>query len=173
MKSSLGRLLEVRLLVGVLVLFALVACTTSLKREGYTVGKTRPIRGACELPVKFQANVPTENKTVLGKAWAGEPGMGTTCGQDYVLELFQEDACELKADFINIVEEHHPNFWSTCYRARAEFVALKKKTKLVTDARYSPEEIQKSVLKGEELTKQAISAGVAGGAAGALIVAPK
>ena len=81
----------------------------------------------------------------------------------------------LGADIVNIVDETSPDFfWSTCYRARAEFIRLKNRQKaklIVSDPCYNWELVAERSKETERRTKKAISdakrAGIRGGAMGA------
>ncbi len=126
MKFSIIRSTVSYSLVTVLLLL-LFGCDAQITREGYKaedLGETS--QPDCCVAIKNNININREEVEVLGKIKASDTGFSTACDEEYVLDIFGEDACALGADIINIVEEEQPDyFWSTCYRAKAEFLRLK------------------------------------------------
>lgn len=82
--------------------------------------------------------------------------MGINCQEDFVLAQFEQDACSVGANLINIIEERLPNIWSTCYRAKAELKITKETPS--TEPRYSANEISINSSAGHKKTQQMINA---------------
>ncbi|MGE3973743.1 MAG: hypothetical protein AB7F59_04375 [Bdellovibrionales bacterium] len=135
--------------------FFLAGCTTSFKREGYSISSYQADPQQCKVAIRYQAKPEEKAGKLLGTISASEPGLGTTCDHEYVVLQFLKDACEIKADLINIIEEKFPDHISTCYRAKAELIAVNSKRLLRTDARYYPDKIRKNTKKlGQIFTEQ-------------------
>lgn len=66
--------------------------------------------------------------TIVGKIDAYDTGLSADCSETTILNLFKKEACSVNADIINITEEQHPNLWSSCYQAKAEFLYFKDRT---------------------------------------------
>jgi hypothetical protein len=130
---------------------------------GYQVAQSQPVPN-CKVAVKFKAQV--KDPKVLGKISAHEPGFGTTCGKEFVIEQFQRDACQIGANLINITEQRHADFWSTCYRAKAELLNVKG-IAFSTDPEYRSLAMQKQdhedSVKAGAMIGGAVGAGVAAG----------
>jgi len=78
----------------------------------------------------------------------------------------------LDADVINILEEKYPNFWSTCYRAKAEFLVYKDRNRAesdYSDQKYTLEKILERSKETARRNKMVTEAGVMGGLFGGLL----
>lgn len=157
----------------IIAMFILGCTTSSIRREGYSIDGAKPTSSECKIPVKFQYDLSKGKNKTLGIIEASEPGMGIQCQEDFVLEQFQKDACAIGANLINITDEKFPNFWSSCYRAKAQLVLLDTSETLKSDAKYSLDEVADNSKRGHARTKTMIqatgaaAAGVVGGAAAA------
>ena len=64
-----------------------------------------------------------------GEILSGDSGFSLDCSRGYVLNIFQKEACALEADLINITYERDIDLWSSCYRAKAQFLRFKNREK--------------------------------------------
>jgi hypothetical protein len=128
----------IRLVGAAFALVAVLACTTTaFERRGYDLEGKDQNSVSCGAAVKFRYDLARQEHASLGTIEAKEPGMGMHCNQDFVLSTFLREACALKADLVNIMDEAKPDIWSSCYRATAEYIRFAKKPKgLRTDAQY-------------------------------------
>jgi hypothetical protein len=158
-----------------LVVLCLSGCSAGISRYGYelqNINNSKPIV-ECNPWIKDNAKYEKDEVAVLGKIEAYDTGASITCDEAYILDIFRNDACALYADVINITEERYPNFWSSCYRAKAEFLRLKSKDNpylLYSDAKYAPHLIAARSKETAERTERAIKAGVMGGISSGLIM---
>jgi hypothetical protein len=70
-----------------------------------------------------------------------------------------------------VTEEKQPDFWSTCYRAKAQFVRFidrEKAKALLSDAKYAPELVIDRAEMSKKRTRAMITSSVMGGAPGAI-----
>lgn len=123
------------------VLISLMGCASKITRYGYTL-QDIPDRNKClgyHIAIKKDFVYNKEEVESLGEIKAGDSGVSIDCSEGYVLNLFRQEACALKADLINIIYERNIDLWSSCYRARAQFLRLKDRGKvklLDSDAQY-------------------------------------
>ena len=151
-------------------------CASGIKRTGYKLpkeqnAKTLPI---CPIVIKSHAQFETGAVVVLGHIDAYDNGISVHCDEAYAFNLFAREACALGADIINITEEKQPDFWSTCYRAKAEFLRFEDREKaigLLSDSRYAPDLIIDRSAKAGARTRDIIFASVMGGLLGGIGVA--
>lgn len=115
-----------------MVTLALGGCASVMTRYGYEL-KDIPKRDAslgCSIPVKKNFQYHRDDVEVLGSIKAGDSGLSFECGKGYVLGIFRQEACALGADLINITYERNLDIWSSCYRAKADFLRFKDRTKV-------------------------------------------
>jgi len=157
------------------LLFVLISsvlgCYSSITRTGYTKNDLRTDLSPCpDIIIKKNASFLEDEATVVGKIKAGDTGFSFVCSEKYVLGTFRNDACGLGADIVNITMEKQPDFWSTCYRAKADLLRCNDKkflAQIKSDPQYTPELINERSIKTTVLN--AVGVGLAGGvAAGAL-----
>jgi hypothetical protein len=150
-------------------------CAAGITRTGYQLPKNQSAKDLERCPIAIQCNAKydSNNVVVLGSILEYDTGFSTYCDEAYVLDIFCKEGCMLGADIINITEENQPDLWSTCYRAKAEFLRFKDREKaegLLSDAKYAPNLIIERSVKSNKRTKEVITASVLGGALGAIIV---
>jgi hypothetical protein len=170
-KHSIKTLLAL-ILCGVGVIVS--GCKSGITRVGYQLPAGAETQKLDKCPIAIQDNVKydTNEVQVLGSIHSYDTGFSTDCDEAYTLDIFCREGCMLGADIINITEDKQPDFWSTCYRARAEFLRFKdrdKAQKLYSHARYAPQLIIDRSVKSGRRTRDVIIGTVAGGALGALI----
>ena len=158
-----------------IVMLALCGCSAGITRYGYELKNMNDGKppADCQPVIKDNAKYEKDEVVVLGKIEAYETGVSITCDEAYVLDIFSKDACALGADILNITEEIYPNFWSSCYRAKAELLQLKNKENpylLYSDAKYAPHLVEGRSKDSAERTQRAIEAGIMGGILGGLMV---
>jgi hypothetical protein len=156
-------------------LLALCGCAAGISRQGYTLRDiNKPGHPTdCHLTVKCNATYALADADVVGHIEAFDTSVSINCDEAYVLDIFCKEACALGADVVNVTDEHYPNFWSTCYRAKAEFLRYKDRDQvklLVSDAKYDPQLIIQRSKESKKRTEAVIIATVMGGVLGGLIV---
>lgn len=120
----------------------LSGCASVITRYGYDL-KNIPdskVYFGCTIPVKKYFQYNKDEVEVLGSIKAGDTGVSFECGEGYVLGIFRQEACALGADLVNITYERGIDIWSSCYRAKADFLRFKDREKAKTiesDAAYS------------------------------------
>ena len=127
-------------IVLLLSLIMFMGCASTMTRYGYNL-QNIPINkdAQCSIPIKKNFPYKKDEVEILGSIRAGDSGFSVKCGEAYVLKQFQQEACALGADLINIIKESRFDILSTCYRAKAEFLRLKDREKaknLVSDPLY-------------------------------------
>jgi outer membrane lipoprotein SlyB len=149
-------------------------CAAGISRTGYKLppgqtSKDLPLR---PIAIQYNAKYDTNDVVVLGSIHDYDTSVSTHCDEAFILDIFCREGGMLGADLINITEEHQPDFWSTCYRAKATFLKFKDREKAksyVSDAKYSPEEITKRVTAANKRTEGIIIGAAVGGALGGAI----
>jgi len=157
------------------LLTCLFGCNASITRQGYSVNDSQVNLEPCpNIIIKHKASFPADVATVLGSIKAGDSGFSTACSEAYVLGIFRKDACAIKANIINIMEETQPNLWSSCYRAKADLLRCNDKVLLAdmkSDPQYAPDLVNQRSKKTAIMNAAALGAigGVLGGAIGGAI----
>jgi hypothetical protein len=154
-----------------LACIVLSSCASSLRRTGYTPA-TEPAGVDCRVAFKqaFQANA--DEADVLGTVSASDTGFSIKCDEGYVLSRLRDDACAIGADVVSLTDERAPDFWSTCYRAKATLLRLRDRTAAETvtsDARYDHGPLTERSLVTYRRTQAAIAGGMMGGMVGGAV----
>lgn len=162
-------------LVFLFALFLLSGCASGISRTGYQLPAGRTSKDLPLRPIAIQCNAKydTNDVVTLGAIHAYDTGFSTRCDEAYVLDVFCREGNMLGADLINITEEHQPDVWSSCYRARAQFLRFKDSDKaktLVSDAKYASDLIIKRSTDANKRNLEMITAGVMAGPLAVLIV---
>lgn len=150
-------------------------CAAGISRTGYARPDSQAAANLPRRPIAIQrgAKFDPDDIVVLGSIHAYDTGFSTACDEAKVLETFYKEANSVGADVINITQEKQPDFWSTCYRARAQFIRFKDRAKaanLFSDPRYAPELIIERSVESKKRTREIIAASVFGGVLGGVIV---
>ncbi len=150
-------------------------CVSGIKRTGYQLPANANAKNLEKCPIAIQCNAKYENEkvVVLGRIDAYDTGFSTVCDEAYILDIFCKEACALGADLVNIKAEKQPDFWSTCYRSKAEFIRFNDREQaraIFSDAKYTPELIIDRSVKSKERVREIIAASVFGGLLGGLAV---
>jgi hypothetical protein len=170
--------MTMRILFIILLLIFISGCAVGIERRGYTQSEVNNAINleSCKIAVKYKENYNnSEVAKIIGTIRSYEQGFSINCSEIEVLSIFYKEACIQGADIINIVEEKHISFASTCYRATAELVKLKDRetTKcLESDPRYSLENLKNRAMIDEKEFRRQISAGILGGLFGGMMVLP-
>jgi|GEM_PF-1515569 len=151
-------------------------CTAGIKRIGYELPKEQRARvknaQRCPIAIQCAAKHDPADVEVLGRIKAYETGFSWECDEAYVLDIFCNEACSLGADLVVVTEEKQPDFGSTCYRAKAEFVRFRDRAKaegLLSDAKYAPELIIERAERSKKRARDIIAASVMSGVLGGII----
>jgi len=170
------RMLKVFLLM--VITTTMFGCSPGIKRYGYSLQDVGDVdTSSCSIAIKRNFNYSENEVEILGEIKAYDTGFSTECSEAYILSCFCKEGCGLGSDIVNIVDETLPDFfWSTCYRAKAEFIRLKDRQKaklVVSDPCYHWELVVERSIETERRTRQAMSdarnAGILGGIMGAII----
>ena len=118
----------------IVLLFSLImvmGCSSTMTRYGYKLQSLSINKDTqCTIPIKNNFPYKKDEVEILGSIRAGDSGFSVKCGEAYVLKQFQQEACALGADLINIIDESRFDILSTCYRAKAEFLRFKDRGKV-------------------------------------------
>lgn len=104
--------------------------------------------------IQYQRHYSTNDVEVLGSIHAYDTDVVPDYDEVYVLEIFCDDGRVLNADVVNITEQEHPDYFSSHYRARAEFLRFKDRSMaqdLVSDPQYAQDlvEVRSGVESGD------------------------
>ena len=129
------------MIFSLLFILSLTGCASKITRYGYSLQEL-PDKDkylGCIMPIKKDFIYNKDEVEILGEILAGDSGVSLDCGKGHVLNLFRQEACALKADLINISYERDIDIWSSCYRAKAQFLRFRDREKaknLENDAGY-------------------------------------
>lgn len=144
---------------------ALSGCASSFRRTGY-VAAPQKAPADCRVAFKQQVSASPDEVDVLGEVTASDSGFSIKCDEAYVLRRFRDDACAVGADVVRLSDEKAPDFWSTCYRARAALLRYRDREvvkTLTSDARYDPAPLRgRSEVTYDRLRDAAIGGAIAG-----------
>jgi len=159
---------------GVLLVACVVAagCGASIRRHGYAIPDRQPLAD-CTMPIHNDPKLDLSGFDVVGRIEANDSGFSTDCDEEVVLREFTREACHLEADLINVTEESRPDFWSTCYRAKADFLRRKDRDgpPLASDEKYAPRDVHERAQETHRGNRDVILNGAAAGVVGG-VVAP-
>ena len=153
-------------------------CSPGIDRQGYTLQDVGDVdASSCSIAIKRNFDYSENEVEILGEIKAYDTGFSTNCSEAHILSCFLRESCGLGADIVNIVDETQPDFfWSTCYRAKAEFIRLKDRPKaglVLSDPCYHWELVMERSIETERRSKQMMSdarnAGMLGGIIGGAI----
>ncbi len=94
-------------------------CSHRIVRTGYQIKKSDYT--TCDVAIKKTTSIPDSLVTKIGEIKLGESGLAVACSEKHAIDILKGEACAINADLIIITEEKRPDFWSSCYRCRAEF----------------------------------------------------
>ncbi len=166
------------LVCGAAVVLLLGGCGTGIKRSGYKLPQYVESKDLprCKIAIQCYPMFRKDDVTVVGTISSFDKGLSINCDEAAVLEIFCKEACSVGADIVVIKEEKHPDDWSTCYRAKADFVRFKDRAKavrLVTDSKFAPDLIvsrsEASKQRSKEMLREAVMNGILGGLTGAMV----
>ena len=148
-------------------------CASSFQRSGYAAA-TEKAPADCPVVFKQQVQVARDEVDILGTATAKDTGFSVKCDEAYVLRRFRDDACALGADVVSLSEERAPDFWSTCYQARATFLRYRYRDReiaksLTSDARYDAAPLRERSEVTYDRFRNAVIGGVIAGPVGAAV----
>jgi hypothetical protein len=157
------------------VVILISGCAAGITRTGYQLPENMEAKSLEKCPIAIQRNAKYDSNDLvaLGSIHSYDTGFSIDCDEAYTLDIFCKEGCMLGADLINITEEKQPDLWSTCYRAKAEFLRFKDREKvkgLLSDADYAPNLIIERSVKSQKRTREVIAASVLGGVLGTIVV---
>lgn len=150
--------------------FFVMGCSAGVSRQGYTLSKECVPSNCSVLVLGYEAFNETRMER-LGSIEMYDTGFSIWCDEEYVLNRMKNEACALGADIVNITDEKYPDFWSSCYRAKADFIRLKNKEEanfVKADPHYDMVKIRERSQQTWRILQDGISAGVIGGVVGAM-----
>jgi len=121
-------------------------CAHRIVRTGYKVKKSD--YKTCDVVIKNNVSVSDTLITKIGEIKLGDFAFSVSCSESHAINILRGEASAINADLIIITKENRPDFWSSCYRCRAEFYKFNSNdvgTKVYTDEAYVPENLQKRV----------------------------
>ncbi len=132
---------NIKSVLSIIILF-LTACSSVVTRYNYNLeySASKDESFNCKVPIKKNFVYGNDEVEILGSILAGDTGFSLECGEWYVLDVFQKEACMLGADLVNIIYERRMDIWSSCYRAKAEFLRFKNRSiakNLKSDSQYA------------------------------------
>ena len=144
-----------------ILIITITSCSHRIVRTGYQVKKTD--YSNCDIAIKKQMLV-SDSVQKVGEIKLGESGFSVSCSEADAIEILKNEGCALKANIINITEETRADFWSSCYRCKAEFYRYtNSEFKVQSDQGYKSENIKNRVSKDRgKNTVMMIGAVVAG-----------
>jgi hypothetical protein len=149
----------------VIASIVLSGCASSFRRTGYAAA-TQKAPPDCQVVFKQQVPLGPDEVDVLGTVTASDSGFSIKCDEAYVLRRFRDDACSIGADVVSLSDERAPDFWSTCYRAKADLLRYRDRElvkSLTSDARYDAEPLRaRSEVTYDRLRDAAIGGAIAG-----------
>ncbi len=149
----------------------LISCSAGVTRSGYKFQDIQAFHdfSGCRVVIKNNADFTTDEVTIVGNIKVFDTQFSVECDEEYVLDLLTKEACALGADIVNIIEEKQPNIWSTCYRAKAQYLRVNNRQRaliLKSDPQYEWSIVQQRGAKGRQRTNEAVSGSIMGGAIG-------
>ncbi len=154
--------------------FLLFGCAAAVKRQGYSVVNSQIVADCKVLILGYEPFDPNRME-LLGSIEMYDTGFSLYCDEEYVLRKMKEEACALGADIVNITDEKQPDFWSTCYRAKADFIRFKNREEaalIESDPHYDPVKVRERSQETWRRVQAAISAGIMGGTVGGSMTIP-
>ena len=98
------------------------SCSHRIVRTGYQMSNSD--YSDCDVEINKLMHI-TDSIQKIGEIKLGETGFAVACSEAHAIKILRNEACAMQADIINIIEEHRPDLWSSCYRCRAEFYKYK------------------------------------------------
>ncbi len=157
-------------LLAIVILFS--NCTHKIVRSGYEIKKSD--YKDCEVVIKKFTPIPDTLAHKIGEIRLGETGFSTACSEAHAIDIIKKEACAIGADLILITEENRPDFWSSCYRCKAEFYLLKSSNRIEvvsSDSSYESDQLKQRVSKDRSRNTGIILGSVIGGLLAVLLLA--
>lgn len=110
------------LIIFIVYIIILYNCHPAITRLGYDNNDQQ--KDECVVyTIKDSSLIFSEDEKV-GEINIKDTGFSTNCSSDDVANILEEEACKTGANIINIKTIKRPDFWSSCYRVRAELIKL-------------------------------------------------
>jgi len=104
-------------IISLLIISAFLGCTHQISRIKYDT---------CDIPIKKFETIDSTAASRIGAMKLTDSGFSKICSEEDAIKILLKEACNIHADFINIVKETYPDKQSNCYRCKAEFYRYKK-----------------------------------------------
>jgi len=138
-------MIKVILLVVMIVLT--ISCAPKIIRHGYEI--TQEQKNNCDIAITQNKEFTEDVTEIISRIEIDDTGFTVNCDEKEIINILKTEGCSMNADVINIIQEKRPDFWSTCYRASAEFIRLNENVNnepIMSDAKYQESEINKRMI---------------------------
>ena len=109
----------------VLMVFGLVGCATETSLNIYSQPNgSKPI--GCPMEIYRNPSFIKKPFDIIASIKVDDTGFTFNCGYEKTMQTIRDNACEVGADAVLIVDERKPDMRSTCYRADASMLVYKK-----------------------------------------------
>ena len=83
------------------------------------ISPLKPLPANCKTQVYSPLNPAPQKYDTLATVDYGDIGFSVNCKESDIKEAMRVNACEVGANGIIIMDQQYPDFYSTCYRAKA------------------------------------------------------
>lgn len=118
-------MLKKKLLFIIAVLYLQFSCAPTVQYQGERKSRTKTSTISDIIVFDQDSYIPS-NANILGSIYIGDSGLSVGCSFNEVIDIAKRKAIEVGGDAIQITELKTPDFSSTCYRIRANILALKE-----------------------------------------------
>ena len=154
-----------------LIYILMSGCSAGISRHGYSP-TDHQAPANCRILVLGYIPFDAARMELLGSVDLYDTGLSLYCDEEYGIELMKKEACLVGADIVNITDEKFPDFWSTCYRAKANLIRLKNREEVAlieADPHYSRAKVRERSMETWARIQDAIQAGMIGGIMGGVM----
>lgn len=105
------------------------SCAHSVYRSGFDEDRrideaSSYVYAPCTPKIVKMMDTTQINGQLLGIIDLDDSGFSTRCDELEAIIILKEEACNVGADLVDIIEEKQPDFFSTCYRCTAALYSL-------------------------------------------------
>ena len=99
---------------------AFVGCAPQVSRIGYELSDLRKDPD-CRVEIKKYATIDDELYERIGTINISDGKFSSNCAEDVIIDMLNEEACNIGADIVNITNSRQPSQLSKCYQVTADF----------------------------------------------------
>jgi len=118
-------MLKKKLLFIIALLYVQFSCAPTVQYQGERKSRTKQSTISDIIVFDQNSYIPS-NANILGSIYIGDSGLSVGCSLNEVIDIAKRKAIEVGGDAIQITELKTPDFSSTCYRIRANILALEE-----------------------------------------------